>query len=181
MAASESRTQATRNMIEGLLFEVIQAMPDFPWNVMLDKIVESVLFLSDEDTAVPKETEGKERPKLVYIAHRMGGDILGNTNRVLEICKQVLSPDCFPFAPYLIAFQYLDDSRPEQRRMGMNMNTFFFEQHIIDEILLCGPSLSPGMIEEIKLGIRHNIPIRCQNPALQPAFEEVLAQLKQTE
>lgn len=37
-----------------------------------------------------KEIEVFHKPKLVYIAHKMGDDVEGNSKAVLEICKKVL-------------------------------------------------------------------------------------------
>lgn len=118
------------------------------------------------------EVEERPKPKLTYIAHKMGDDILGNRVDVLRICGELLSPDVYPFAPYLVAFDYLDDSKPEQRLAGMKMNDYFFEQGIIDEVLLCGEYISKGMFHEIELALRYNIPIRCHNPKLQTVLDQ---------
>lgn len=103
--------------------------------------------------------ENEERPLLVYIAHPMGGDIPGNKAKVLGICRAILSDSVIPFVPYLTAFDYLDDSDPDQRRMGMEMNRYFFEQKIIDVLLICGDRISSGVRSEIKLALENGIPM----------------------
>lgn len=103
--------------------------------------------------------ENEERPLLVYIAHPMGGDIPGNKAKVLGICRAILSDSVIPFAPYLTAFDYLDDSNPDQRRMGMEMNKYFFDQKIIDVLLICGDRISSGVRSEIKLALENGIPM----------------------
>jgi hypothetical protein len=128
-----------------------------------------------------KETLAYSKPKLVYIAHKMGDDIPGNTREVLEICSEVLSPESYPFAPYLVAFQYLDDSKPDQRQMGMDMNTYFFENGIIDEVLLCGPYISGGMVAEIRLAVANGISVKCHNNELQANLNTLLEQISRGE
>lgn len=129
-----------------------------------------------EELPVHPETEERPKPKLTYIAHKMGDDIPGNRADVLRICGELLSPDVYPFAPYLVAFDYLDDSKPEQRLAGMKMNDYFFEQGIIDEMLLCGAYISKGMFHEIELALRYGIPIRCHNPELQQTLDQFVTE-----
>lgn len=125
-----------------------------------------------ERNPVNLEVEERPKPKLTYIAHKMGDDIPGNRADVLKICGELLSPEVYPFAPYLVAFEYLDDSKLEQREAGMKMNDFFFEKRMIDEVLLCGEYVSKGMFHEIELALMYNIPIRCLNPDLQPVLDQ---------
>jgi hypothetical protein len=116
--------------------------------------------------------------KLVYIAHRIGGDYNKNIESVLELCGKLHTEDVLPFAPYIVALQYLDDTKVEEREKGMRANEYFFKNHIIDEILLCGPRISKGMEHEIKLALKYEIPITCHNPELQKGLDELIAKYK---
>src|SRR3989344_6612818 len=110
-------------------------------------------MLKEKDLLIELKKEEENRPLLVYIAHPMKGDIAGNKQRVVEICKQILSPDIIPFTPYLSAFEYLDDDDPAQRELGMKMNRFYFERKIIDVLLICGDKISRGVRSEMKLAL----------------------------
>lgn len=121
--------------------------------------------------------ENEERPMLVYIAHPMGGDIVGNKAKVLDICRTILSDRTIPFAPYLTAFEYLDDNDPNQRRMGMEMNRYFFEQKIIDVLLVCGDRISSGVRSEIKLALENDITIAILDESRREEVENVIREI----
>jgi len=113
---------------------------------------------------------------LVYIAHQVGGDVEGNVRRILDICHDVhkADDDIIPFTPYLSALQYLDDAIPEERELGMLANVEHFRRRTMDEMWLCGPRISNGMSEEIKLALQYDIPIKCYNPTLESDLEAFL-------
>lgn len=121
--------------------------------------------------------ENEERPLLVYIAHPMGGDIPGNKAKVLGICRAILSDSVIPFVPYLTAFDYLDDSDPDQRRMGMEMNRYFFEQKIIDVLLICGDRISSGVRSEIKLALENGIRLAVLDESRKEEVEKVVGEV----
>lgn len=121
--------------------------------------------------------ENEERPLLVYIAHPMGGDIPGNKAKVLGICRAILSDSVIPFVPYLTAFDYLDDSDPDQRRMGMEMNRYFFEQKIIDVLLICGDRISSGVRSEIKLALENGIPMAILDESRREEVNRVISEV----
>jgi hypothetical protein len=111
-------------------------------------------------------------PKIVYIAHQINGDIKANVKSVLKICKEIHSKEIIPFAPYLVAIQYLDDNVSEERALGIAANRECFKRGIVDEVWLCGSRISEGMRKEIKLAMQHNIPIRCHNKKLEKGLEK---------
>ena len=106
--------------------------------------------------------------KLVYIAHPISGDISGNIDKVLKICREIHtnSNNIIPSAPYITVLQYLDDNIQEERRLGFEANKMMFERGGFDEIWLCGEKISSGMKEEVEWCVALNIPIVCYNPAL---------------
>ncbi|TKJ16922.1 hypothetical protein CEE44_00090 [Candidatus Woesearchaeota archaeon B3_Woes] len=105
--------------------------------------------------------------KLVFIAHPISGNIKDNVKNILEICKKVHTKDIIPIAPYLTAFQYLDNEIKDDKERGVQANEEFFKRKIIDELWLCGDKISKGMREEIKLSKENNIPIKFYNKELE--------------
>ena len=112
-------------------------------------------------------------PKIVYIAHQVNGNIKQNIESILKICREIHTEEIIPFAPYLVAFQYLDYSVSEVRSLGIAANTECFRRRMIDEVWLCGPGISEGMKEEIKLAMRHGIPIKCHSNDLEKELEKL--------
>jgi len=107
--------------------------------------------------------------KIVYIAHQVGGDVEANMKAILAICNKIHreNSDIIPFAPYLVACQYLSNDMVEERELGIQANIEFFKRKTMDEVWLCGPTISPGMKQEIKLAEKYGIPIKFYNPALE--------------
>lgn len=52
------------------------------------------------------------RDKLIYRMHE-------NINRAKMICRAICMAGHAPFAPHLFFTQFLDDTKPEERRMGI--------------------------------------------------------------
>ena len=116
--------------------------------------------------------------KLVYIAHQVSGDIRANMKSILKICREIHTSKIIPFAPYLASLQYLDDNVSEERKLGIRANKECFKREVIDEVWVCGPRVSRGMREEIKLALEKNIPIRCYNPKLQIELDALMGKIK---
>ena len=113
--------------------------------------------------------------RVVYIAHPVSGDVDGNIKSILKICNDIhkADNDIVPFAPYLVSLKYLDNDVVEEREMGVQVNIEFFERRTMQEVWLCGSSISPGMVQEIKLAKQFNIPIICYNEDLQESFDNL--------
>ncbi len=116
--------------------------------------------------------------KLIYIAHQIAGDINGNVKAVSQICKEIHTDNVIPIAPYLVAVQYLNDHVEEERALGISTNKEHFRRKVMDEVWLCGPRISKGMEEEIKLGLKYEIPIKCYNPELQSKLKNIIEKYK---
>ncbi len=112
-------------------------------------------------------------PKIVFIAHPIGGNVKANVKEVLKLCKELHTKDVIPLAPYLQALQYLDDAIPEERELGIAISRECFKRKIMDEVWLCGPTISKGMKEEIKLAKKYNIPIKFHNKELEKELKLV--------
>ena len=89
--------------------------------------------------------------KIIYIAHKIAGDIQNNINKVLAIVKELnlSDPTIVPFAPYIVDLQALDDTIPEQRKRGMANNKAYFESGMIDELWIYS-EVSAGIKQEIE-------------------------------
>ena len=114
--------------------------------------------------------------KLVYVAHQVSGNIEENVKSILRICHNIhkQDTDVIPFAPYLVALQYLNDNITEERNLGIQANIEHFQRKKMDEIWLCGPKISSGMEQEIDLSLENKIPIKCYNPNLKSKLDELL-------
>ena len=112
--------------------------------------------------------------KLVYIAHQVSGNIENNVKQIFQICHDIHKEDnnIIPFAPYLVALQYLDDRVIEERELGIQANEEHFKRKTMDEVWLCGPEISKGMQHEIKFALEYNIPIKCHNPKLKDDLDK---------
>lgn len=88
--------------------------------------------------------------KVCYLAHPISGDVHGNVQKVLRLVNHLLrsAPAVMPFAPYISSLMILDDSREEDRRLGIMSNLVWFEKRVIDELWICG-DLSEGVQREI--------------------------------
>ena len=96
--------------------------------------------------------------KLVYIASPYAGDIPNNVERAKEYCKQALEQGVIPMAPHLLYPQFLEDSDPEQRSLGLRAGLELLAR--CDEMWVFGGEISPGMSREIQFAREHGIPIR---------------------
>lgn len=114
-----------------------------------------------------------KKNKLVYIAHPVGGNIKANIKKILQLCHDIhkKNENIIPFAPYIVALYYLSDKIIEERKLGMLANQEHFKRKTMDEVWLCGPNISEGMKQEIKLAIKYKIPIKIYNPKLKNQFE----------
>jgi hypothetical protein len=107
--------------------------------------------------------------KLVYIAHQVSGDVEGNIKKILELCHDIhkKNDNIIPFAPYVVSLHYLNDDLVEERELGILANQEHFERKTMDEVWICGPKISKGMEQEIKLARKYEIPIRVYSQELE--------------
>ena len=100
--------------------------------------------------------------KIAYIAHPVSGNIQENLKKIAEIGREInlLELDVVPFAPYYFDFHSLDDDIPEERERGIRNDIELMSRLFIDEVRLYGDRISTGMVHEIKLARKLNIPIR---------------------
>lgn len=89
--------------------------------------------------------------KVIYICHKISGDVENNIKKVIAICREVnlTEPDVIPFVPYLSDLYALDDSIKSERERGMKNGLSLLKKGFIDEIWLYGDYISKGMRSEI--------------------------------
>ena len=123
------------------------------------------------------------RKRIAYIAHPVAGDVEGNIRSILSILREIRLnadsmaewEDIIPVAPYVVALQYLSDSEPGERLLGMEENTAYFESGFIDELILAGDAISKGMRAEVGLAYSLGIPVTCYNPALEAELDAIMS------
>ncbi len=57
--------------------------------------------------------------KLVYIASPYAGDVQSNTEAAKSYCRAALEEGVVPIAPHLLYPQFLEDSDPAERNLGL--------------------------------------------------------------
>jgi len=113
-----------------------------------------------------------KKEKVVYIAHPVSGDVKGNIDRVLQICREIHTESKYivPSAPYIATLLYLDDDKADERELGIKANKLLFERGGFQELWLCGNRISPGMRQEVEWCTKLNIPIICYSKELTEEF-----------
>jgi hypothetical protein len=98
--------------------------------------------------------------KIVYIAHRISGDIPGNLDKIRAIVRRINleMPDVVPFVPYYADVVSLDDTKPEERARGIKNDVAIMRRGCIDELWVCSP-ISKGVQAEMDLAHRLGIPV----------------------
>ena len=100
--------------------------------------------------------------KLVYIASPYAGDVQANTEAAKGYCRAALEEGVVPIAPHLLYPQFLEDSDPAERNLGLRAGLELLAR--CDELWVCGPEISPGMSREIQFAQGLGIPIRQWEP-----------------
>ena len=95
--------------------------------------------------------------KLIYVASPLRGDYKLNMARAKQYCKMVVDQGFIPYAPHLLFTQFMDDSDPVQRAVGMGMGKEMLKR--CDELWVFGDTISEGMAAEIKLAEAIGMPI----------------------
>lgn len=101
------------------------------------------------------------RDRLVYICSPCRGEMEKNIIKAKGYCREAaeLWPDVLPIAPHVYCTQFLDDTNPEERAVGMDMGISLLS--MCDEIWVYGiDNPSEGMKAEIAYAEEHGIPVR---------------------
>lgn len=104
---------------------------------------------------------------LVYICSPYSGDVAGNVKNARRYCRFAFEQGCIPIAPHLLFTQFLDDSNPKERELGLHFGNVLMS--LCREVWVFGDTISPGMDAEIRRARWKNYRLRFFNDT----FEEV--------
>jgi len=105
-----------------------------------------------------KEREYFAYRPIVYICSPYAGDIEKNVKAARSYSRFAVDAGYIPFAPHLLFTQFLDDSNPDDRKLGMFFGNAFMSK--CAELWVFGELISEGMQAEIKRAKWKNIHIR---------------------
>lgn len=107
---------------------------------------------------VEKEEKKAAHRPLVFICSPFAGDMEGNTKRAREYSRFAVSKDCIPIAPHLLFPQFLEETDPAGRELGISFGLVL--QSMCREMWVFGDTVSKGMAVEIEKAGERGIPIR---------------------
>ncbi len=98
-------------------------------------------------------------PKRVFVCSPLRGDYEANTERARRFCRMVMAAGHVPYAPHLLFPQFMDDTKPKEREIGILMG--LFELAKCDELWAFIPATGPseGMAQEIAYAEQLGIPV----------------------
>lgn len=114
--------------------------------------------------------------KVAFISHPIGGDPEGNIDLIIEIIRDInlTRKDVIPFAPYIPDVMALDDDNEHERARGISNALNILSSGIVDELWLCGNTISQGMQNEIELSIKLGIKIVVMNVQIASEYFKIL-------
>jgi hypothetical protein len=102
-----------------------------------------------------------KRPPLVYICSPYAGEIEKNVQNARRYCRFAARQNCLPLAPHLHYPQFLDDSNPHDRALGLSFGLTLLG--LCAKVWVFGGRVSSGMAAEIAKAKKRGIPIRYFN------------------
>lgn len=108
-------------------------------------------------TRMEQEEKVARRP-LVFICSPFAGDMEGNARRARGYSRFAVSKNCIPIAPHLLFPQFLEETDPAQRKLGISFGLVL--QSMCREMWVFGETVSKGMAAEIRKARERGIPIR---------------------
>lgn len=121
-------------------------------------------------TAVEQSERAKNtfRP-LVYICSPFSGDIESNTLAARRYSRYAADRGFIPIAPHLLFTQFLDDSLPAERELGLFFGNVLMSK--CAEIWVFGSRISDGMKAEIKSAKWRSYRIRYFNENCEEVYD----------
>ena len=95
---------------------------------------------------------------IVYICSPYAGDIKANVENARRYCRFAADSGYIPMAPHLLFPQFLDDTNPKERELGLEFGKAIIEK--CSEVWVFGKHISPGMEAEINLAKQNNYRLR---------------------
>ena len=108
---------------------------------------------------VAKEEKAiKDFRSLVYICSAYSGDISTNKKAARRYCRFAVSKGYIPIAPHLLFPQFLDDTVPKERQLGLHFGNVLMRKCV--EVWVFGEHISAGMEAEIAKARQRNYCLR---------------------
>ncbi|HBE8721265.1 hypothetical protein JY782_11735 [Clostridioides difficile] len=95
---------------------------------------------------------------IVYICSPYAGDIKANVENARRYCRFAADSGYIPMAPHLLFPQFLDDTNPKERELGLEFGKAIIEK--CSEVWVFGKHISSGMEAEINLAKQNNYRLR---------------------
>ena len=97
--------------------------------------------------------------KRVYICSALRGDIEGNIAKAADYCRwAMVTHGVLPIAPHIYFTQFLDDTVPAERKIGMNAGLELLKD--CDELWYFGDRVTQGMVAEINMAQKLGIAVK---------------------
>ena len=93
-----------------------------------------------------KQRFANKNRKKVYVASKYAGDIEANVQAARKYCRRVTDEGYMPIASHLLYPQFLDDTNPDERELGLLFGLALLR--LCDEVWVFG-EVSPGVEKEI--------------------------------
>ncbi|MGF7142809.1 hypothetical protein HNQ56_001227 [Anaerotaenia torta] len=121
---------------------------------------EGYLDLTAYEALLHIEQEAKKTAykTLVYICSPFAGDTERNAERARGYCRFAVSQNCIPIAPHIIFPQFMEESDPEQRSLGLFFGLVL--QSKCKEVWVFSRNITRGMAVEIEKAKQRGILIR---------------------
>lgn len=113
---------------------------------------------------VKDDAEIGYRP-LVYICSPYSGDVERNIFRAKKYSRYAVEKKCIPLAPHLLYPQFMDDNKPNERRLACHINYVLLGK--CEELWVFGSIISSGMEHEISVAKKRNMQIKYFSEELQ--------------
>lgn len=107
---------------------------------------------------IEEEAKATQYKPLVYICSPFTGDMEHNAERARGYCRFAVSQNCIPIAPHLIFPQFMEESDPEQRRLGIFYGLVL--QGKCKEVWVFGDRVTQGMAVEIEKAKQRGMRLR---------------------
>lgn len=114
-------------------------------------------YLGHSSDSYIEEFFDRHRPK-IYVISKYAGDVEKNVEEAKKFCKFVISQGGQPLASHLLYPQFLDDTNPAERKLGMTFGLNMLR--MCDEAWCFGEEISTGMELELKACKALRIPVR---------------------
>ena len=109
-------------------------------------------------TIEQEEREQRTFRPIVFICSPFAGDIENNVKAARRYCRFAVEMGNIPFAPHLLFPQFLDDSDPKERELGLFFGVALMSK--CAEVWVFGEKVSAGMAKEIEIAEKRGMRIR---------------------